>query len=360
MHLIITRTFPPDVGGMQNLMWGLARSLSKIKLIKVFADYTEGHEKFDKTVSFSIERVSGVKLLRKYRKSYLINEYLKENKNVQCLIADHWKSLELIKTNKKKICLIHSKEINHPKGSRLNKKVLEVLNNVDHVVANSNYTKNLAINLGVEEQRILVINPGVDPVTEIPKKDLSKAEELFKGKKQRLITVSRFDKRKNHEKVIMAIRNLKEVYPDIIYTCIGQGDEEENLKKLVIELKLEEQVKFIKDIPNDFKNALVARSNVFIMPSIIHKKSVEGFGIAYIEAAQYSIPSIGGKDGGASDAIINEKTGLICDGNNLDDIYSSIDLIFKENKYLEYGKAAKENANNFTWDKIIESYKRIL
>ena len=360
MHLIITRTFPPDVGGMQNLMWGLARSLSKIKLIKVFADYTEGHENFDNTVSFSIERVSGVKLLRKYRKSYLINEYLKENKNVQCLIADHWKSLELIKTNKKKICLIHSKEINHPKGSRLNKKVLEVLNNVDHVVANSNYTKSLAINLGVEEQRILVINPGVDPVTEIPKKDLSKAEELFKGKKQRLITVSRFDKRKNHEKVIMAIRNLKEVYPDIIYTCIGQGDEEENLKKLVIELKLEEQVKFIKDIPNDFKNALVARSNVFIMPSIIHKKSVEGFGIAYIEAAQYSIPSIGGKDGGASDAIINEKTGLICDGNNLDDIYSSIDLIFKENKYLEYGKTAKENANNFTWDKIIESYKRIL
>ena len=360
MHLIITRTFPPEVGGMQNLMWGLARSLSKINLIKVFADYTEGHEKFDNTVSFSIERVSGVKLLRKYRKSYLINEYLNENKNVQCLIADHWKSLELIKTNKKKICLIHSKEINHPKGSRLNKKVLEVLNSVDHVVANSNYTKNLAIDLGVDENRIIVINPGVDPVTEIPKKDLSKAEELFKGKKQRLITVSRFDKRKNHEKVIMAVRNLKEVYPDIVYTCIGYGDEEDNLKKLVIELNLQEQVIFLKDIPNDFKNALVARSNVFVMPSIIHKKSVEGFGIAYIEAAQYGIPSIGGKDGGASDAIIHEKTGLICDGNNLDDVYSSIDQIFKENKYFEYGKAAKENSSNFNWDKIIESYKRIL
>jgi phosphatidylinositol alpha-1,6-mannosyltransferase len=218
----------------------------------------------------------------------------------------------------------------------------------------------LAIDLGVDENRIIVINPGVDPVTEIPKKDLSKAEELFKGKKQRLITVSRFDKRKNHEKVIMAIRNLKEVYPDIIYTCIGYGDEEDNLKKLVIELNLQEQVIFLKDIPNDFKNALVARSNVFVMPSIIHKKSVEGFGIAYIEAAQYGIPSIGGKDGGASDAIIHEKTGLICDGNNLDDVYSSIDQIFKENKYFEYGKAAKENSSNFNWDKIIESYKRIL
>ena len=180
MYLIITRTFPPEVGGMQNLMWGLARSLAKLNLIKVFADYDDGHEEFDKSVSFSIERVSGIKILRKYRKSYLINDYLNQNSKVQCLIADHWKSLELIKSNKKKICLIHSKEINHKKGSRLNKKVLEVLNNVDHVVANSNFTKRLAIDLGVEEKRITVINPGVDPSIEIPKRDLSKATTFRK------------------------------------------------------------------------------------------------------------------------------------------------------------------------------------
>ena len=341
-------------------MWGLARSLAKINLIKVFADYHENHEEFDNSVSFSIERVSGIKLIRKYRKSYLINDYLENNKNVECLIADHWKSLELIKTNKKKICLIHSKEINHPKGSGLNKKVLSVLNNVDHVVANSNYTKNLAIDLGVDEKKIVVINPGIDPVIEVPKKYLDEAEEILKGKKNRLITVSRFDKRKNHEKVIMAVRNLKEIYPDIIYTCIGYGDEEEKLKKLVIELKLEDQVTFLKNIPTDLKNALIAKSNIFVMPSVIYKKSVEGFGIAYVEAAQYGVPSIGGKDGGAADAIIHEKTGLICDGNKLEDIYSSIETLFKENKYLEYGKEAKNYSTNFLWDKAIEKYKRIL
>jgi phosphatidylinositol alpha-1,6-mannosyltransferase len=360
MYLLITRTFPPELGGMQNLMWGLARSLAKINLIKVFADYHENHEEFDNSVSFSIERVSGIKLIRKYRKSYLINDYLENNKNVECLIADHWKSLELIKTNKKKICLIHSKEINHPKGSGLNKKLLSVLNNVDHVVANSNYTKNLAIDLGVDERKIIVINPGVDPVVEVPKKYLDEAEEILKGKKNRLITVSRFDKRKNHEKVIMAVRNLKEIYPDIIYTCIGYGDEEEKLKKLVVELKLEDQVTFLKDIPTDLKNALIAKSNIFVMPSVIYKKSVEGFGIAYVEAAQYGVPSIGGKDGGAADAIIHEKTGLICDGNKLEDIYSSIETLFIENKYLEYGKEAKNYSVNFLWDKAIEKYKRIL
>ena len=96
------------------------------------------------------------------------------------------------------------------------------------------------------------------------------------------------------------------------------------------------------------------------MPSIIYKKSVEGFGIAYVEAAQYGIPSLGGKDGGASDAIEHEKTGLICDGNNLDAVYSSINLMLKNNKYLEYGKAAKENSSKFQWDKIINKYIKIL
>ena len=282
MYLVITRSFPPELGGMQNLMWGLTRSLSKLNLIKVFADYHENHEEFDKSVSFSIERVSGMKLIRKYRKSYMINDYLEQNNNVECIIADHWKSLELIKTNKKKICLIHSKEINHSKGSSLNKKVLSVLNNVDHIVANSSYTKNLAIDLGVEEKKIVIINPGIDPVVEVPKKYLDEAEDILKGKKNRLITVSRFDKRKNHEKVIMALRNLKQIYPDIIYICVGYGEEEENIKNLVKELDLGGQVMFFKDISNDLKNALVAKSDIFVMPSIIHKKSVEGLSLIHI------------------------------------------------------------------------------
>ncbi len=360
MFLILTRNFPPEIGGMQNLMYGLTKSLSKLNIVKVFADYHENYLNFDNNVNFSIERVGGPKLLRKYRKSYLINEFIKKNKNVNCVIADHWKSLEFINTSKKKICLIHSKEINHEKGSRQNKKLIKILNNVDYVISNSVFTKNLAVNMGVDEEKINVINPGVDVVNEISKKDLDQAEDIFNGKSNRLITVSRLDKRKNHEKVIMAIRNLKELYPSIIYICIGYGEEEENLKKLVNELNLNNHVIFLKNIETGLKNALVCKSNIFVMPSIIHNKSVEGFGIAYIEAAQYGIPSIGGKDGGASDAILHEKTGLICDGNNLEEIYSSIDKMLKDHKYREYGKEAKKFSENFCWNKIIKSYQKIL
>ena len=359
MYLIVTRSYPPELGGMQNLMWGLTNELSKNYMIKVFADYQENHKTFDEEVSFSIERVGGIKLLRKYRKAQLINDFIKENK-IEGIIADHWKSLELLKTNKKKICLIHSKEINHKKGTSLNKRVLGVLNNVVTIIANSKFTKDLVVKHGADENKVIVINPGVNSVQELNKKTLDKVESLLKHKTPRLITVSRFDKRKNHEKVIMSLRNLKQIYPSIIYICIGYGDEEKNIKKLVEELNLKEQVMFFKDISNELKNALVAKSNIFVMPSIIHKKSVEGFGIAYVEAAQYGIPSIGGIDGGAADAIDHEKTGLVCDGNNLDAIYSSINSMLENKKYLEYGKAAKENSAKFKWEKIIEDYKKIL
>ena len=359
MYLIVTRSFPPELGGMQSLMWGLAKEMSKNFMIKVFADYYENHKEFDKEVNFSIERVGGIKFLRKIRKAQLINEFLKENK-VQGIIADHWKSLELVKTTKKKYCLIHGKEINHPKGSFQNKKIVKVLNNVEKVIANSEYTKNLAIDIGVDQTKIVVINPGVNPAKELNKKSLDKVESLLKIKTPRLITVSRFDKRKNHEKVLMALRNLKQIYPDIVYICIGYGEEEDNIKELVNELDLGTQVMFFKDIGDDLKNALVAKSNIFVMPSIIHKKSVEGFGIAYVEAAQYGIPSLGGKDGGASDAIDHDKTGLICDGNNLDEIYSSLNSMIENKKYIEFGKNAKEYVSKFQWDKTFEEYKKII
>ncbi len=359
MYLIVTRSFPPEIGGMQSLMWGLANEMSKNFMIKVFADYHEDHKEFDNKVNFSIERVGGIKFLRKIRKAQLINEFIKDNK-VEGVIADHWKSLELIKTSKKKFCLIHGKEINHPFGSGQNKRIIKILNNVDKVIANSEYTKNLAIQNGINQDKVVIINPGINPAKELNKKSLAQVESLLKVKTPRLITVSRFDKRKNHEKIIMALRNLKQIYPDIVYICIGYGDELENIKNLVKELDLSAQVMFFKDITEELRNALIAKSNIFVMPSIIHKTSVEGFGIAYVEAAQYSVPSLGGKDGGASDAIQHENTGLICDGNNLDDIYSSLNSMIENKKYFILGRNAKQFSNKFYWSNTIEEYKKIL
>ena len=54
------------------------------------------------------------------------------------------------------------------------------------------------------------------------------------------------------------------------------------------------------------------------------------------------------------------KTGLICDGNNLDDVYSSLNLMIENKKYIEFGKNAKEVSAKFSWEKIVEDYKKII
>ena len=158
----------------------------------------------------------------------------------------------------------------------------------------------------------------------------------------------------------MALRNLKQIYPSIIYICIGYGDEEQNIKKLVEELDLKEQVMFFKDISNELKNSLIAKSNIFVMPSVIYKKSVEGFGIAYIEAASYGKPSIGGIYGGESDAIKSGKTGYLCNGNDLNELYETLLKILENDKFKELGFNTLEFSKNFNWNKIVKKYIELI
>ncbi len=67
------------------------------------------------------------------------------------------------------------------------------MDNVEKIIANSNYTKNLAIEIGANEDKIVVMNPGIDPAKSIDKKSLDKVESLLAVKTPRLITVSRFE-----------------------------------------------------------------------------------------------------------------------------------------------------------------------
>jgi len=168
------------------------------------------------------------------------------------------------------------------------------------------------------------------------------------------------DKRKGHDKILMAIKNLVPLYPKIKYVSIGFGEEEKNLIKLLKELSLEKNVTFLKNIDENLKLALISESDLFLMPSRIEKNSVEGFGISFIEAASYGVASIGGKDGGAPDAIDHNKTGLICDGNDLNSIYQSIIKILQDKNFINFGKNAKKFSENFHWDKIVKNYLRLI
>jgi phosphatidylinositol alpha-1,6-mannosyltransferase len=349
---------------MQNLMGGLANALLNHGPVKVFADKSENFESYDKLSKVEIERFSGIKLLRKYRKANRIAEHLKDNQNIRSIFFDHWKSVEKINfeaiKNIPTFCLIHSKEINHSKNSRLNKRVLSSIDKARYIIANSNFTKNLGIEVGIPENKIHIIHPGCDDPIKIEKNFQIQAEEMYKDSFPKIITVARLDRRKNHQNILMCIKNLKEKFPKIRYISIGDGEEKNNLLRLRKELKIEKEVIFLNKTGQKLKNALIKNSNLFLMPSISFKKSVEGFGISFVEAASYGIGSIGGEHGGARDAIQNEKTGLLCDGEDINAIYNNIVKFFANDKYKEYGSNALKFSENFSWNKIIRKYLNLI
>ena len=363
MYVIITRNFPPDIGGIQSLMEGLSKSLACQGNVKVFADEYLDCENYDQKSNLDISRVKGFKIFRKFRKAFLVNEYLKNN-NVKGVFFDHWKSLEHIKLeylNKfPSFCLVHSKEINHPPNSYLSSRMNKVLKKTKFIIANSKYTRDLSISMGIEENKIHVINPGTHYPIKIEKAEMIKAKEIFDSSFPKIITIARLDKRKSHQNILMTIKNLIPTYPNIKYVCIGSGVEKSNLEKLKIQLGLEKQVIFLPRIEEKLKAALLNEANLFLMPSIIYKKSVEGFGISFIEAGSYGKASIGGTAGGEADAIEDGRTGYLCDGSDLNSIYNTVLKFFQNDNYKILGLQANVFSKKFKWENIIKQYLSLI
>ena len=363
MIILTTRSYPPEIGGMQSLIGGLAIHLHKLHPIKVLADSSPGDENYDKKNNFETKRIGGFKILKKYRKFNLLREMLNKEP-VKAVIADHWKSIELITDNIFNqlpiICLIHGKEINHLTGSALNKRSVTALNKAKFIIANSQFTKDLAIEKGCSNQKIKIINPGINEPQLIGSKLDKNAKEIFNNSEIKIITVSRLDKRKGIDFSLLALKNLQSIYPNFKYVIIGSGDEEDNLKKTTKSLNLENNVTFLKNISLELKNALLKNSNIFLMPSRIEGTSVEGFGISYVEAASYGVASIAGIDGGAADAVQNYKTGILCNGTDHAEIYEALKRIIQSKKYLELGKNAEEFSKKFYWKEIIKQYSTLL
>ena len=73
MFLIVTRNFPPDIGGMQVLMGGLSEGLLEHGPVKIFADEFENSQVYDNKSAANITRIKGIKLFRKFQ--YKSNNY---------------------------------------------------------------------------------------------------------------------------------------------------------------------------------------------------------------------------------------------------------------------------------------------
>ena len=363
MIIILTQCFPSRVGGIETLMYDIASNLSIKHEVKVLADQHDASKdlKFDKNNNnFSIFRFKGLKFFRKRKKFNQLKKICSVNK-IDAVISDSWKSLELpinfLKENKIPIIsLAHGNEIIIKNDNHL-KRIKKILEMTNAVVVNSAYTKNLLTKISENLKKIEIIYPGVQSTNNITEQNI----DLNNGNPT-LLTLARLEKRKGHSLILKSIFNLKKIYPNIQYIIAGEGDQLENIKNEIKNYNLDTNVKLVGTINESQKKFIFSKTDIMVMPTLdqSHANSIEGFGIAYIEAAQYGIPSIASNIGGTPEAVLHNKTGLII--NNLNELDESIKKLIENKQYrIKLGQNAKIRADNeLNWEKQIEKYNKLI
>jgi len=167
-----------------------------------------------------------------------------------------------------------------------------------------------------------------------------------------LITVGRIHPRKGQLAVLEALSLIPKGKVMLRYRIIGPVVDvkyAEQLRQLAKKLPFE--VLFENELSDEQLKNAYQQSDVFIMTSMPYKHSVEGFGIVYLEAGAYGLPSIAHDVGGVYSAVLNGKTGLLVDHRDRSALADAIVYLCENTaERRRLGDNAYQHAKSWTWD----------
>ena len=173
--------------------------------------------------------------------------------------------------------------------------------------------------------------------------------------KKNIITISRLDYGKRNDDIIKAFSKIKE--NDWKLYIIGDGKEFNNLNKLINDLNMNDRI-----ILTGYKNKeeiekYMLKSSLFLMAS-----ETEGLPMVLLEAMSYGIPCIAYEvASGVNDIIDNNKNGYIIKNRNEEEYIEKIEKVINDSKLRnELGIEAKNKANEFSKEKIVNIWEKIL
>lgn len=191
------------------------------------------------------------------------------------------------------------------------------LSNLRGLVAVSRYTKYLVVSSPKVKggmflhQKVKVVPPSI-------KNPSCFKLALRKRCQLGMITVGRLHKRKGHLVAINNIGNLLKFYGEenITYTTVGPLLDKNYFKSVFLlstKLNVSCSLKLCKvdgGLTREY-----SLSNVHLMTSVAYKRSLEGFGLVYVEANLCGLPAIANNTGGVGDAVLKKHTGFFVDKN---------------------------------------------
>ncbi|MCH5138207.1 glycosyltransferase family 4 protein [Clostridiaceae bacterium UIB06] len=254
------------------------------------------------------------------------------------------------------VVTIHGQDFQYTinKNDKCRKNVYRVLDKANSVITVSTKLKNVIKDNRMLE-KIAVINNGINP-EEYGTIDLTKSEKDYV-----ISSVSSLIKTKGIDLNIRAVSILVKKYPNIKYYIVGDGEEAKNLKKLVNDLSLTDNVIFLGRLPHSEAIKFMGKCNLFSLPSW-----QEGFGIVYIEAMNNGVPVIGVKGQGIEDVIIDKENGFLVEPHSIEDLVKTIEYILnnKEEARRIGEEGRKTVLSEYTWrrnaQKTIDIYNSIV
>jgi phosphatidylinositol alpha-1,6-mannosyltransferase len=369
--LVLTDSFSPHAGGSREYYFNIYRSLAELgeTQLTILTKKIPGWKEFDKEVSTEWFRI---RRWKKPLRSWKIREL---PKGVYPFLQTIWYVLW------KRPAIIHAGDI-YPQGfiamilkglfgipyviychgeelvqTDRYRYVPRVRNriylNADAVVANSEFTRQHLLRVNIPDERIHKITPGVDATRFRSMQSRREIEELY-GLQGKLIllTVGRLIPRKGHRLVLEALARLSAEIPDLHYLIAGIGPEEQRLRQLVGELGLTERVTFSGYVPQGRLPALYSACDIMVMPNRQEEDAdIEGFGMVFLEANAAGKPVVGGKSGGASEAVADGLTGILVNSNDREELTQVLRKLLLDRQMREdMGRAGAHRAlNAFAW-----------
>ncbi|MDB5194422.1 MAG: hypothetical protein JWN50_436 [Parcubacteria group bacterium] len=170
--------------------------------------------------------------------------------------------------------------------------------------------------------------------------------------RHQIVTTARLTSWKGVDGIIRATAILKKTYPDIRFVCAGDGPEMENLKALVKELHVENEVSLLGKISRAETWQLRKNSEVYVLNS-----TYEGLPHTVLTSFAAEIPTVATDIPGTNEAVYNENTGLLVPAEDPEAVAKAVERYF-ENPAL--AKRMVENGSKllrskFSWDTHLEN-----
>jgi phosphatidylinositol alpha-1,6-mannosyltransferase len=250
----------------------------------------------------------------------------------------------------------------------------------DSIIACSSFLKQRLIEQGVSQDTVSVVEPGVDPVFLLPDDGGARSirERYGLNREKVILTLARLDERKGHDKVIEAMPLVLEAVPDALYLVVGSeaergshsaGAERARLEMLARALGVDQRVIFVGAVPDDEVPSFYSAADVFAMPNREIQRGenrggldYEGFGIVFLEANARGLPVIGGRSGGAVDAVADGESGYLV--NPLDEqeiAHRLIELLSDPILAKRLGANGRQRAESyFAWGRAAKQVRSLV